>query len=108
MWNQDKKVEFILVDEYGAPERSYEIMRICHNINITVKNTGGDEYSLNGKIESPNKILANITRYLLLNSGHKKEPCCFAYQYDIWIYRRTENRLRGNVTYFLWHGKIFS
>ena len=40
----------------------------------------------------------------MLNSSHKKELWCFAYQYAVWISRRTENRLRGDVTYFLWHG----
>ena len=66
--------------------------------------TGGDASSLNGKSESSNKTLANITRALFLKSSHKKELWCFAYQYAIWISRRTENRLRGDVPYFLWHG----
>ena len=73
-------------------------------MNIIVQTTGGDASSLNGKSESPNKTLDNITRDLFLNSSHKKELWCFAYQYDIWISRRTENRLRGDVPYFLWHG----
>ena len=73
-------------------------------MNIIVKITGGDASSLNIKIESPNKTLANITRALLLKSSHKKEIWCFAYQYSIWISRRTENRFSGDVTYFLWHG----
>ena len=73
-------------------------------MNTTVQTTGGDASSLSGKSESPNKTLANITRALLLNSSHKKELWCFAYQYAIWLSRRTENRLRGGVPYFLWHG----
>ena len=52
---------------------SSEFMSTCHNMNIIVQNTGGDESSLNGKIEIPNKILANVTRSLLLKSRHKKE-----------------------------------
>ena len=56
-------------------------------MNIIVHTTGGDASSLNGKSESPNKILANITRSLLLNSSHKKELWCFAYQYSKWISR---------------------
>ena len=28
----------------------------------------------------------------------------FAYQYAIWLSRKTENILRGDVPYFLWHG----
>ena len=58
------------------------------------------------KIESPHKTLANIKIALLLNSSHKKELWYFAYQYDIRITRRTENILRGDVPYFLWHGII--
>ena len=70
--NQDKKVAFIRVDEDGALARSSEFMRTCHNMNIIVQNTGGDASSLNGKSESLNKTLANITRALLINSSHKK------------------------------------
>ena len=70
--NQDNKVAFIRVDEDVALERYYEFMSKCHNINIIVKTTGEDAYSLNGKIESHNKTLSNITRTLLLNSSNKK------------------------------------
>ena len=77
--NWDKKVAFIRVDEYGALARSSGFMNTYRNINIIFKTTGGDEYSLNGKSESPNKTLSNITRYLILNSSHKKEPWCFSY-----------------------------
>ena len=73
-------------------------------MNIIVHTTGGDASSLNGKSESHNKTLAKITRALLLNSSHKKELWCFPYQYNIWLYRRTENILRADVPYFLWHG----
>ena len=70
-------------------------------MNIIVQTTGGDEYSLNGKSESPNKRLANITRAHLLNSIHKEEIWCFGYQYAIWISHRTDNRLDGDVPYLL-------
>ena len=70
--NQDKKVAFIRVDEDGALARSSEYMRTCHNMNIIVQTTGGDDSSLNGKSESPNKTLANTTISLVLNSSHNK------------------------------------
>ena len=41
-------------------------------MNIIVQTTGGDASSINGKNESPNKTLGNITRAILLNSSHKK------------------------------------
>ena len=72
-------------------------------MNIIVQTTGVDAYSLNRKIESPNNTLSNITRALLLNLGHKKEPWFFFYQYAIWLYHRTENILCGGVPYFLWN-----
>ena len=97
--NYDMKVALIRVDEDSTLARYYEFMKTCHNMNITVQTTGGDTSSINGKSESPNKTLANITRYLLLNSSHKKELCFFAYPYVIWLSLRTENRLRGGVTY---------
>ena len=79
-------------------------MNTCHNMNIIVQTKGGDAYSLNGKSESPNKTLSNITRALLLNSSHKKELWCFAFQYSIWLSLRTDNILCGDVTYFILHG----
>ena len=79
-------------------------MSTCHSMNIIVQTTGGDASSLNGKSESPNKTLANITRDILLNSSHKKELWFFAYQYAIWLSRRNDNILCGDVPYFLWNG----
>ena len=70
--NNDKKVEFVQVDEDGVLTRSFEFMNTCHNMNMIVKTTGEDAYSIDGKSESPNKTLYNITRDLLLNSSHKK------------------------------------
>ena len=73
-------------------------MKTCQNINIIVQTTGGDAYSLNGKTETPNKKLTNITRDLLLKSRHKKELWLFACQYTICISIQTDNRLRRDVT----------
>ena len=70
--NQDEKFAFIRVDEDCALARSSELMSTCHNMNIIVQTTGGYASSLNGKSESPNNTLANITRALLLNSSHNK------------------------------------
>ena len=77
-------------------------MKTCHNMNIIVQNTGGYASSINGKIGSYNKTLANITIALLLNSIHKKELWCFAYRYAIWLSCRTENRFHGDILYLLW------
>ena len=66
MGNQDKKVVIIRVDEDGALSRSSDFTKTCHNMNIIVQTKGGYASSLNGKIESPNKTLANTTRALLL------------------------------------------
>ena len=65
--NQDKKFAFVRVDEDGALSRSSGFMKTCHNMNIIFQNIGVYAYSINGKSESPNKTLANITRSLLLN-----------------------------------------
>ena len=71
--NQYKKVTFIRVNEYGALARSSRFIKTCHNMNIIVQTTGSYASSLDGKIEIPNKTLANITRVCLMNSSHKKE-----------------------------------
>ena len=70
--NQDNKAAFVRVYEYGALARSSEFMNTCHNMNIIVNTIGGYAYYINGKSESHNKTLANITRALLLNSIHNK------------------------------------
>ena len=72
-------------------------------MNIIVQNTGGDTSSLNGKSEIPNKILTDITRGLLIKSINKKKRFCLAYQYAIRISIITDNRLCGDVNYFLWY-----
>ena len=56
------------------------------------------------KRKRPKTTLANIKRDPLLNSSNKNDLWCFKYQYAIWIYRQNENKLRGDVTYFLWNG----
>ena len=81
-------------------------MRTCHNMNIIVQNTDGGASSFNGKSESQNKTLSNITRAILLNSSHNKEPWYFTYQYAIWISLQTENRLCGDIHYFFLYGSI--
>ena len=73
-------------------------------MKIIFQTTVVDSSSLNDKSEIPNKTLANIMGALIINSSHKKELWCFAYQYDIWISCQTENRLCGDVPYFLWNG----
>ena len=41
-------------------------------MNIMFQTTGSDAYSINGKINIPNNIVANITRALLMKSSHNK------------------------------------
>ena len=73
-------------------------------MNIIDQTIGGDASYINVKSESPNNTLGNITGSILLNSSQNKELSCFAYKYSIWLSRRTKNRLRGDVPYFIWHG----
>ena len=102
--NQYIKDAFIRFDENGALARFSGLMKTCQNMNIIVQTTGGDTYSVNGKIEIPNKTLSNITINLLLKLSHKKELWWFYYQYTIWFSCRTENRLCGDIPYLLWNG----
>ena len=47
--NQDKKVTFVLVGEYGTLAIYSEFMRTCHHKKIIDQTTGGNASSLNGK-----------------------------------------------------------
>ena len=49
--NQDNRVTFIRVDEYGDLAGSSEFMNTCHNVNIIVHTTGVDASYLNFKIK---------------------------------------------------------
>ena len=71
--NQNKKVAFIQVDKDGALARSSEFIKTCHNMNIIVKTTCIDASSLNGKSESSNNTLADITKssYTGLNTQER-------------------------------------
>ena len=42
--NMDNKVSFIRVDEDGELSRSYEFIKICDKMNITLQTTGGDAF----------------------------------------------------------------
>ena len=81
--------------------RSPELVKTCHNMNIIVQTTGGDESSLNGERKRPNNTPDNIKRALLMKSIHKKELFCLSYQYAIWISCQTVNILHCDVPYFL-------
>ena len=72
-------------------------------MNIMVQTTGEDESSLNGDSKILNRKLANSTRCILLKLIHNKELWFLAYQYSILISCNTENKLRGDDPYFLWH-----
>ena len=80
-------------------------MNTCHKMIIIVQTTSGYKCSLNSEIDSPNKTHVNIKRDLLLDLSHNTEKICFAYQYAILLLRQTENRLCGDVPYFLCHGR---
>ena len=70
-------------------------------MKISTHTTGGDASSLNGKGESTNKTLGKFTRVLPMNFIHNIELFCLACQYYVWIVRRTENSLSGDVPYLL-------
>ena len=59
------------VDGNDKMERSSELMRNFHNMNIIVQTTCRYAYELNWKSEIPNETLDNIIRDLLLKSIHR-------------------------------------
>ena len=81
-------------------------MKTCDNMNIIVQTTDEDASSFNGRSESPNKKVSDITRDIIFNLSYRKELCCFVYHYGIWPSCQTDNILYGDVTYFLLHGTI--
>ena len=103
---QDKKVAFLRVYKYRALKISSKFMRTHNNMNIIVQTTGGYASLLNGKNKIPNNTFSDITRAFIINSNQNKLIWLFAYQYAIWISRKNDNILRGDVTCFLWYRSI--
>ena len=97
--NKYKKVALVWVDEDGTFSKSSESMKPCYRMNILVQTTGDYAYSLNGKSEITNKVLANIKLSLMMNPSHNKYFFS-AYHYDICLSKQTNNRLRYYIPYF--------
>ena len=91
---------------YSSLARYSELTIINNDMKILVHTTGGNTSYINGKIESSNNTLENITRDIFIHSIHNKELWCFNYQYAVYIARMTNNRLHGDVPYLLWYGAI--
>jgi hypothetical protein len=109
------EVTFIRVDEGGELARSAEFCSLIVSLSCLLQTTAGGNSSNNGRVERSNRTKANMIRSQLttMKMIMKKKVSsdfnferywCFAYQHGNFILRRTYNRMRDEIPYFLVHG----
>jgi hypothetical protein len=109
------EVTFIRVDEDSALARSSEFCQLIIDLSCLLQTTAGGNSTNNGRVERGNRTKANMIRSQLTSmkmimgtslpsSVPIEKFWCFAYQHGNFILRRTYNRLRGDIPYFLVHG----
>jgi hypothetical protein len=67
---------------------------------------GGYAYFLNGKVERPNRTLAERARCMLLNDDAPKQDWCFATEHAGEIYCVTYHSAIDFSPHFDWYGEI--
>ena len=66
--------KFVRVDEYSALENSTDVTNLLDDeFKISMKNTGGDAYWINGKNEIHKKSIHNMVREGLLDNNHNEK-----------------------------------
>ena len=91
---QENKLTYSRVYNNGTLSSYTDFMNTWNNINIIVKTTGGYSFSINVKLYTTNKICAQTTRYIFLNSSHNTNLWCLSFQYTIWIIIISEYTMR--------------
>jgi hypothetical protein len=104
MKKENKILHTIRVDEDGAPARSYEFTDLLTQHSIILETTGGHASFLNGKVERPNRTIADMVRALYFNAGHSPDKWCYAAETAADIYRLTLHSALGISPYEAWYG----
>jgi hypothetical protein len=94
----------IRVDEDGSAFATF----IRDKDQLNLETTGGYTSFLNGKVERPNRTLAERARYMILDSGALKQDWCFATEHAGEIYRVTYHSDIGCSQHFAWYGDILN
>ncbi len=104
MKRENKIIKTIRVDEDGALARSFEFTELLLQHSITLETTGGYASFLNGKVERPNRTIADMVRALYFNAGHSANKWCYAAETAADIYRLTLHSALGISPYEAWYG----
>jgi hypothetical protein len=104
MKKENKNITTIRVDEDGALARSYEFTELLLQHSITLETTGGYASFLNGKVERPNRTIADMVHALYFNAGHSPDKWCYAAETAADIYRLTLHSALGISPYEAWYG----
>ena len=114
--NLGYEINFIRVDEGGELARSSIFTKFVCTNHCILETTGGGNSCNNGVVERGNRTKADMVRSQLstmnilmkndLPEGMNIEKFwCFAYTHSSFVLRRTYNRMRGDIPYFLVHGE---
>jgi len=101
----NKPPKTIRVDEDGALARNFEFNKLLLQQTLTLETTGGYASFLNGKVERPNRTIADMTRALYFNAGHSPDKWCYAAETAADIYRFTLHSALGMSPYEAWYHK---
>jgi len=99
MKKENKVLHSIRVDEDGALARSYEFTELLIQHSITL-----ETFFLNGKVEWPNRTIADMVRALYFYAGHSPDKWCYAAETAVDIYRLTLHSALGISPYEAWYG----
>jgi len=94
----------VRVDKDGALANNTEFSDFLLARSIPLESTGGYASFLNGKIERPHRMIANMVRAMLLNSGLPNNLWCYASETAADIYRYTHYSPIDMTPYESWYG----
>jgi hypothetical protein len=100
---ENKTIHTIRVDEDGAFARNYEFTEFLLRHKINLETTGGHASFLNGKVEQPNRTIADMVRALYFNAGHSPDKWCYAAETAADIYHFTLHSALDMSPYEAWY-----
>ncbi len=102
MKRENKIITTICVDEDGALARSFKFTELLLQHSITLETTGCYASFLNGKVECPNRTIADMVRALYFNAGHSGNKWCYASETAADIYFLTLHSALGIIVAISW------
>jgi hypothetical protein len=99
----------ICVDEDGALAGSSSFATFLRDEEqLNLETTGGYASFINGKVERPNRTLAERARCMLLNAGAPSKDWCFTIEQSAEVYQVTCHYAIKRPPHFAWYGETLN